>query len=66
MLKAIYHSYNREKRTMLSPPVKEIYLTLEIFSGTADITVDIISRLEKTVEYWRKFIPKDGENLMKL
>jgi sugar phosphate isomerase/epimerase len=63
VLEAIFRSYSREKSTLLPQSVKEIYLTLEIFSATADINIDIISRLKKSVEYWRKFIPEDGEKL---
>ena len=35
----------------------EIYLTLELFSGTASIMEDVLRDLEKSVAYWRAIIP---------
>ena len=39
---------------------EKIYLTLEVFGGTADLPVDIEYKIKDSVEYWRKFIPEDG------
>jgi hypothetical protein len=38
----------------------DIYLTLEIFSKTSDISPAIIRNLQASVSYWRQFIPIDG------
>jgi hypothetical protein len=43
-----------------------IYLTLEIFGGTADLPVDIEYKIKDSADYWRKFIPEDGLTLDKL
>jgi len=49
------------------PPVcKEVYLTIEVFSGTSEIPYDIIRKLEDSVRYWRQFVPEDGLSLEKL
>lgn len=44
----------------------EIMLTLEPFTGTADINRAALSKLRETVEYWRQFIPRDGMILSEL
>ena len=44
----------------------EIMLTLEPFTGTADINRAALSKLRETVEYWRQFIPRDGMRLSEL
>jgi len=50
----------------MSPKCNEIYLTIEVFAGTAEIPYDIIKKLEDSVRYWREFIPEDGLTLDKL
>lgn len=55
--------------TPLGPMPKkcnDIYLTLEIFSGTVDMNHDILKRLRETVSYWRTYIPEDGIQLDQL
>jgi len=47
-------------------PCNEIYLTLEIFSGTGEFNRDIIAKMRESVAFWRKWIPKDGLPLDKL
>jgi hypothetical protein len=42
------------------PPCREIYLTLELFSGTAERPAQILSNIRQSVIYWRQFIPEDG------
>lgn len=51
-----------------SMPVKpeEVYLTLEMFTGTADINRAALMRMRESVEYWRQFIPEDGLKLSEL
>jgi hypothetical protein len=45
---------------------EEIYLTLEIFSGTADLPTEIIEKLAESVTYWRRYVPEDGLRLGEL
>lgn len=63
ILKAIAASYALPIKADMPPRCKDIYLTLEIFSGTSETTDDIIEKLKASVEYWRKFIPFDGADL---
>jgi D-erythrulose 1-phosphate 3-epimerase len=60
VLQAIAAAYSREPEPRMPPRCEEIYLTLEIFAGTADFPVDIIQGLAESVEYWRRYIPTDG------
>lgn len=66
VLHAIQKSYALKQETNMPPPCNEIYLTLEIFSGTSEMNTDIIKKLEESVEYWRRFLPKDGMYLDEL
>lgn len=66
VLKAIKASYQQKEDERMSPMCKSIYLTLEIFSGTAEINEDIIYKLKESVKYWRNFIPVDGLTLDEL
>lgn len=65
LLQAIYDSYLRSCAGM-PPKCKEIYLTLEIFSGTAEYNADIKQKMQESAAYWRKFVPKDGMRLDEL
>lgn len=60
VLKAIKKAYETEVDVMMPEKCSEIYLTIEVFASTADLPHNIIRRLEETVEYWRKYVPKDG------
>jgi len=66
ILKAINVSYQNNIDVTMPPRCDKIYLTLEIFSGTADINYHIIDRLRESVEYWRRYIPEDGTDLQQL
>jgi hypothetical protein len=46
--------------------VESIYLTLEIFAGTAEKPVEITRKIRESVAYWRRFIPRDGARLDEL
>ena len=50
----------------MPPPCEDIYLTLEMFSGTADFPVDILAGMAESVEYWRRYVPNDGLTLQDL
>ncbi|MFC5651060.1 TIM barrel protein [Paenibacillus solisilvae] len=47
----------------MPPKCGEIYLTLEIFSGTSEMNTAILRKIQESVQYWRKFIPEDGMKL---
>ena len=50
----------------LPPQVDDIYLTIEVFAGTAEYPATIIDKLRRTVSYWRRWIPEDGAPLDEL
>jgi len=66
VLMAIVECYKDSNITGMPTMCNEIHLTLEPFFGTADYTSDIYDKLKESIEYWRKFIPKDGLRLDKL
>jgi hypothetical protein len=66
VLRAIADSYKCQPEPDLPPRCEEIYLTLEIFSKTADLPNEIMGRLEDSVEYWRRYVPKDGLSIDEL
>jgi hypothetical protein len=66
VLKSILNSYKQEVQAEMPIMCSNIYLTLEIFSGTADINEDILYNLKESVKYWRQFVPEDGLPLDKL
>lgn len=66
VLQAIAAAYSTEPAAAMPPPCEDIYLTLEIFAGTADLPVDILRGLAESVEYWRKYVPKDGLTIHEL
>jgi hypothetical protein len=63
VLRAIQVAYDRPVDASMPPRVEEIYLTLEMFSGTADKAADILERMRVSADYWRKTIPSDGQTL---
>ena len=63
VLTAIARAYALAEEEGLPPRCDEIYLTLEVFAGTADIPADIIGWLEESVAYWRQYVPRDGLRL---
>lgn len=66
VLRAIKAAYEQKAEEGMPPICEKIYLTLEIFSGTAEINEDIIYKIKETVKYWRKFVPEDGLQLSEL
>lgn len=60
VLQALCESYDGAAIDAGPQPCKEIYLTLEIFSGTAQTARSILQNMEASVRYWRDFIPVDG------
>jgi hypothetical protein len=66
VLSAIKAHYDAQPGEGLPPLLGDLYLTLEIFTGTADINRAVLQRIVESVVYWRKFIPEDGLTLDKL
>jgi hypothetical protein len=66
LLRALNRAYAREPESAMPPRCDQIYLTIEVFTATADLPVDIIARLQETVAYWRRWIPQDGLTLSQL
>lgn len=60
VLKSLKAAYDRPERAGMPKPCEKITLTLEVFAGTADLTCDIVNKITDSVQYWRKFIPRDG------
>lgn len=66
VLEAIAESYKKKSEEGMPPRVEKIYLTLEIFTGTAAISRSQLENIRRSVEYWRAFIPYDGMRLDRL
>jgi sugar phosphate isomerase/epimerase len=60
VLEALRSSCERPSARRMPQRCADIYLTLEIFSKTSDISPAIIRNLQASVSYWRQFIPIDG------
>ncbi|MBM3188604.1 MAG: TIM barrel protein [Chloroflexi bacterium] len=60
VLRAIAQAYEAPAAEGLPPRCEALYLTLEVFSGTADIPADLLGDIRESVDYWRRFIPQDG------
>lgn len=63
VLNALYEAYSSPVDENMPKRCEDIYLTLEMFTGTAELNRFVLMRLEKTVAYWRKYIPEDGIEL---
>lgn len=66
ILRAIKESYDLPAEKDIAPRVDAIYLTLELFSGTAQNRREILYAYAETVHYWRQFVPEDGLSLDEL
>lgn len=66
VIEALKKAYSTEDDKNMPEKCDEIMLTLEPFTGTADINRAALARLDETVKYWRQFIPEDGMPLSKL
>ncbi|TVR70862.1 MAG: hypothetical protein EA427_05165, partial [Spirochaetaceae bacterium] len=67
VLEAIRDHYASAEETGTLPPrVTDIYLTLEVFAGTAETPEQIRKKVRESAEYWRTFIPADGETVDRL
>ncbi len=66
LLKALKEAYEQEDGSDMPEKCGEIYLTLELFSGTTSIMRDVLTDARTSVEYWRRFVPEDGLGLDEL
>jgi sugar phosphate isomerase/epimerase len=66
LLRALARSYERPEDLSLPPRVENLYLTFEIFAGTAETNSEILHRLRQSVEHWRRYVPEDGLPLDRL
>jgi hypothetical protein len=60
VLNALLEAYRDQEPEGYPPRCQEIYLTIEVFSGTAERPEHILSKIRESVAYWRRFIPEDG------
>ena len=60
LLRALKESYELPQEPGYPEKSPEIYLTLELFSGTTSIMHDVLDNYAESISYWRKFIPQDG------
>lgn len=63
LLMALEKAYQTPDDEGFPPKCEEIYLTLEIFSGTSEMNIDILKKMQDSIDYWRQFVPIDGMNL---
>jgi sugar phosphate isomerase/epimerase len=63
VLEAIASSYSAPPDPLLPPRCTSLYLTLEVFAGSGVVPAELLQELRVSVEYWRRYIPKDGASL---
>ena len=63
ILRSLKASYDQPVDITMPERVSDIYLTLELFSGTTSIMAGVLEDCSASVAYWRQFIPKDGMTL---
>jgi sugar phosphate isomerase/epimerase len=66
VLRSLKASYDSVSLGEMPKRCGEIYLTLELFAGTAAIMHDFLSDVEESVFWWRQWIPRDGMYLDEL
>jgi sugar phosphate isomerase/epimerase len=63
VLRAIRAAYDQPLDSSMPSRIGDVYLTLEMFSGTADKAADILDRMQASAAYWRAAVPVDGQAL---
>ncbi|WP_128654891.1 TIM barrel protein [Paenibacillus sp. 598K] len=63
VLAALQEAYRVPAEAGMPPRSEHIYLTLEVFSGTAELNNTILRKVSDSVAYWRQYIPYDGITL---
>jgi hypothetical protein len=66
VLQSIAQSYEKEDQDGFPPQYPEIMLTLEPFISTAGNIYDAVEEIEKSILYWRQYIPRDGMRLSEI
>jgi sugar phosphate isomerase/epimerase len=66
ILGSLKKAYDRKEEAGMPGGCEKIYLTLELFTGTAAIMRDLMADVEESVSYWRQWIPEDGMRLDEL
>lgn len=66
ILKALAKSYEKPLENDLPKQCEDIYLTFEFYAKTDSINQQIIYDYQRSVEYWRKYVPEDGMRLSEL
>jgi hypothetical protein len=66
VLEALKKAYEAPVEAGMPRRCSKIFLTFEIFTGTAAIVHDAISAIRESVYYWRRWIPRDGLSLAEL
>jgi D-erythrulose 1-phosphate 3-epimerase len=44
----------------MPPRCEDVYLAFEFYCGTKEIGYQALYRIDESIKYWRRFIPKDG------
>ena len=63
VLQALARSYEQPAAPGMPPRTDDVYLTFEIFFGTAAYSRDILPALAESVAHWRRWVPEDGLRL---
>ncbi|MDR2371218.1 MAG: TIM barrel protein [Treponema sp.] len=66
VLRALKASYEKAPARDMPPRCGKIYLTLEVFAGTAAVMHNFLSDIRESVSWWRRWIPRDGVRLDEL
>jgi sugar phosphate isomerase/epimerase len=60
---ALKHAYATPPAAGMPPHVEDIYLAIEVFSGTAERPSDSIRNIRESGKFWRQYLPEDGLTL---
>lgn len=63
VLRAVAAAYAENDEIGMPPACAEIVFTLEPFVGTAGNNYDALREIGESVDYWRRYIPRDGMRL---
>ncbi len=66
LLASLKEAYSSPDVPGMPPKPGKVYLTLEMFTGTAAINRAQLQKMSETVDYWRRYIPEDGLSLNEL
>lgn len=66
VLQAIAKSYQKPVDPAMPPRAKDIYLAFELFFSNSEHPHAIIEKLEESLAFWRRHVPRDGMSLADL